>query len=97
MFLQNKILIQELLKDLPKEQTKVGSEWKDDIDLRVDEMKACEVRGPRQYEETVLDRIRTTRPDGGAKMGTLCRSMSKVRQGGDQWCTKSRNKKRCFS
>ena len=32
----------ELLQDVLKEQTKTDGEWKDDIDLRVAEMKAKE-------------------------------------------------------
>ena len=37
-------MIHELLHDLLKEQNKVNGEWKDDIDLPVDEIKANEGR-----------------------------------------------------
>ena len=37
-------MIHELLHDLLMEQNKVNGEWKDDIDLRVDELKANEGR-----------------------------------------------------
>ena len=37
-------MIHELLHDLLKEQTKVNGEWKDDIDLRVADIRANEGR-----------------------------------------------------
>lgn len=37
-------MIHEPLHDLQKEQTKVNGEWKDDADLRVDDIKANEGR-----------------------------------------------------
>ncbi|KAJ7386185.1 hypothetical protein OS493_010578 [Desmophyllum pertusum] len=39
---ENKLLIHEMLQDLLKEQTKTGNVWKDDIDIRVDEIKSKE-------------------------------------------------------
>lgn len=57
-FLQNKQLIHELLHELLKEQTKTPEGWKDDIDLRVDEIKAKEGRRVCPVCQTIMERTR---------------------------------------
>ena len=56
--LQNKQLIHGLLQELLKEQTKTPEGWKDDIDLRVDEMKAKEGRRICPVCQTTMEKTR---------------------------------------
>ena len=51
-------MIHELLHDLLKEQTKVNGEWKDDIDLRVDDIKANEGRRVCPVCQTSMERTK---------------------------------------
>ena len=51
-------MIHELLHDLLKEQNKVNDEWKDDIDLRVDEIKANEGRLVSPVCQTTMGRTK---------------------------------------
>lgn len=51
-------MIHELLHDLLMEQNKVNGEWKDDIDLRVDELKANEGRRVCPVCQTTMERVR---------------------------------------
>lgn len=51
-------MIHELLHDLLMEQNKVNGEWKDDIDLRVDELKANEGRRVCPVRQTTMERVR---------------------------------------
>ena len=51
-------MIHELLHDLLMEQNKVNGEWKDDIDLRVDELKANEGRHVYPVCQTSMERTR---------------------------------------
>ena len=52
-------MIHELLHDLLMEQNKVSGEWKDDdIDLRVDELKANEGRRACPVCQTTMERVR---------------------------------------
>ena len=55
---QNKKFIHELLQDVLKEQTKTDGEWKDDIDLRVEEMKAKEGMRVCPVCQTTMERTR---------------------------------------
>ena len=57
-FLQNKQLIHELLHELLKEQTKTPEGWKDDIDLRVDKIKAKEGRRVCPVCQAIMERTR---------------------------------------
>ncbi|CAH3180849.1 unnamed protein product [Porites lobata] len=54
---ENKKMIHELLHDLLMEQNKVNGEWKDDIDLRVDELKANEGRRVCPVCQTTMERV----------------------------------------
>ena len=56
--LQNKQLIHEILKELLKEQTKTPGGWKDDVDLRVEEIEAKEGRRVCPVCQTVMERSR---------------------------------------
>lgn len=56
--LQNKQLIHEILKDLLKEQTKTPGGWKDDVDLRVEEIEAKKGRRVCPVCQTVMERSR---------------------------------------
>ena len=52
-------MIHELRHDLLMEQNKVSGEWKDDdIDLRVDELKANEGRRVCPVCQTTMERVR---------------------------------------
>ena len=51
-------MIHELLHDLLMEQNKVNGEWKDDIDLRVDELKANEGRRVCPVCQTTMEHVR---------------------------------------
>ena len=51
-------MIHELLHDLLKEQNKASGEWKDDIDLRVDEIKANEGRRVCPVCQTTMERTK---------------------------------------
>ena len=51
-------MIHELLHDLLMEQNKVNGEWKDDIDLRVDELKANEGRRVCPVCQTTMELVR---------------------------------------
>ena len=51
-------MIHELLRDLLMEQNNVNGEWKDDIDLRVDELKANEGRHVCPVCQTSMERTR---------------------------------------
>ena len=51
-------MIHELLHDLLMEQNKVNGEWKDDIDLRVDELKANEGRRVCLVCQITMERVR---------------------------------------
>ena len=51
-------MIHELLHDLLMEQNKVNGEWKADIDLRVDELKANEGRRVCPVCQTTMERTR---------------------------------------
>ena len=51
-------MIHELLHDLLMEQNKVNGEWKDDIDLRVDKLKANEERRVCPVYQTTMERVR---------------------------------------
>ena len=51
-------MIHELLHDLLMEQNKVNGEWKDDIDPRVDELKANEGRRVCPVCQTTMKRVR---------------------------------------
>lgn len=56
--LQNKQLIHEILKELLKEQTKTPRGWKDDVDLRVEEIEAKEGRRVCPVCQTVIEQSR---------------------------------------
>ena len=51
-------MIHELLHDLLKEQTKVNGEWKDDIDLRVADIRANEGRRVCPVCQTTMERTK---------------------------------------
>ena len=51
-------MIHELLHDLLMEQNKVNGEWKADIDLRVDELKANEGRRVCPVCQTTMEHVR---------------------------------------
>ena len=53
---QNKRLIHELLRELLKEQTKTGDVWQDDVDIRVDDIKAKEGKRVCPVCQTTMDR-----------------------------------------
>ncbi|XP_067021906.1 uncharacterized protein [Acropora muricata] len=55
---ENKNLINELLQDALKEQTKTDGEWKDDIDLRVAEIKAKEGMRVCPVCQTTMERTK---------------------------------------
>lgn len=53
---QNKRLIHELLQGLLKEQTKTGDVWQDDVDIRVNDIKAKEGKRVCPVCQTTMDR-----------------------------------------
>ena len=64
-------MIHELLHDLLMEQNKVNGEWKDDIDLRVDELKANEGRRVCPVCQTTMERVRRNNYSSYIRAGQL--------------------------